>query len=149
MKTFAAVMLAVVSLSTTIEVSAADVSGTSRLIAQSNSDLMNELCCGNATARITTKGAGTPCYFSTDNMESAEKAASQNDTYGFAEATTGKSVTLIAGEHLRFLENKAGGFFSNPGGAVKIRIESGADAGVGCWLPGYLENVVKDIHEEQ
>ena len=102
-------------------------------------------CCKGATAVVTTKGGdGVPCYFQTGDMENAENAASEKDSYGYADATNGKSVTLAAGEHVRFLDNKAGGMGVS-GEAVKIQIESGPNAGVGCWVPGYLKGVVKDI----
>ncbi|MGA8476258.1 MAG: hypothetical protein WB681_14500 [Candidatus Cybelea sp.] len=112
--------------------------------------IMDAFCChGGATAIITTKGGdGVPCYFQTDDMEKAVSAAAEKDSYGFADATNGKSVMLAAGEHVRFLDNKAGGLFSNVGGAVKMRIESGPNARVGCWVPGYLKGVVKDIRGE-
>jgi hypothetical protein len=41
---------------------------------------------------------GVPCYFQTNDMEKAETAVADKDSYGFAEATDGESVILAARE---------------------------------------------------
>jgi hypothetical protein len=107
-------------------------------------DIMNAFCCTpGATATITSKGGGVPCFDSQEHMDAAQKAASENDNYGFADAARYATV-LRAGERVRYLENASNWH----GGAVRIRILTGSDAGVGCWVPGYMDNVVKDIQGE-
>jgi hypothetical protein len=94
------------------------------------------------TAIITTKGGeGVPCYDSVNNLNTAEDAGANHDTFGFNDVTDHHAVFLHAGEHVRVIDNSS----DAPGGAVRLRIESGADAGTGCWVAGYTENVVKDI----
>jgi hypothetical protein len=98
------------------------------------------------TAMITKSGDSTLCYDSTDAMAQAAKAASVNDSYGFKEAVTGHAILLHAGNRVLLLGN-SGAWNGKNYGAVQFRVTSGSNAGVACWVPGYLENLVNNIRK--
>jgi len=91
------------------------------------------------TAQIGKNGDGLPCFASTDKLGAFISAINNHDQYGENEAMAG-AVTLRRGEHVRAIEH-SGFMYAN----VRIRIESGNDAGAACWEPSDMDGLFVNI----
>jgi len=93
------------------------------------------------TAEVSQKADGAPCFASKEQLNAFLDAMDKHDTYGEQKAAA-DAVTLRAGDRVRAIEH--GGFMWS---LVRVRIESGNNAGAACWDEadiGAFVNVKRD-----
>jgi hypothetical protein len=94
------------------------------------------------TATISAQGSGNPCFDTMDAMNAAADAAADKDTYGMQGALD-HSFRLRADQRVRVTGMQ---WHYGAPGAVRLRIETGANAGRTCWVAGDLPGgIVKNI----
>jgi hypothetical protein len=92
------------------------------------------------SAVLSSKAASWMCQATKEQMDAFIDAVVKKDRYGMAEAMTPGGIFLKPGWRVRSIQHA--GFL---GSSMRIRIESGPQAGAACWLPSDA-GIFKSIH---
>ena len=79
------------------------------------------------TAQIGKNGDGWLCFNNKESLNDFVKADVNNDKFGAAEAAH-NAIALHRGQHIRTIEASGSPIL------LRVRIESGDDTGVTCWV---------------